>query len=149
MQNTSPYPTQEKSRYSIMNLLVTVIVIGMLGYFINYLVGHKSIAKAEPTATPTALSVSGIATTVATHAAGKRPCNAVNAECGDHSTWKEWPDVDRTTLGSPSGLYCQRVHMRHDTGAGYDMANASHTEIATWFSLTAQAKVDFLNSCNK
>lgn len=149
MQNTSPYPTQEKSRYSVLNLLATVLVIGMLAYFVNYMVGRKSVTKAEPVATATAISVSGIATTVATYTSGKHPCTAISDECGDKATWKEWTDVDRAALtsGASTVLDCTHVFKRNDTGAGYNMDGATHTQIATWFSLSKADRIAFLNDC--
>lgn len=75
------------------------------------------------------------------------PCTEINAVCGDHRTWREWPDVDHTA--GIEVLHCARVHHRYDTGAGYDMSDASHTEIAVWFTLDREGKLYFLHRCGK
>lgn len=149
MQNTTPFQPQ-KNRYSASNLIVTLIVALLLSYLAWRLISYtgKTEVKADPVPT-VAMSIKGLATTVATYTSGKHPCTAISDECGDKATWREWTDVDKSaiTSGASTVLDCARVFKRNDTGAGYNMDGATHTQIATWFSLSKADRIAFLNDC--
>lgn len=150
MQNATPFEPQ-KSRYSGGNLVITLIIAVLLAYLAWRLISYTGKPAAEPIAdsAPTAIGLPGIATTVATYTSGKHPCTAINEECGDKTTWRAWPDVDQAALASGANvvLNCAHVFVRYDTGAGYDMNSATHTQIAMWFSLSKSDRVSFLNDC--
>lgn len=91
------------------------------------------------------------AATTNMHAGTWAACTEVNSECGDHTLWSAWPDVDHNA--GLEVLHCARLHPGAGGRSRYEMDGpqglASHTEIAMWFSLSDTGKRLFAQSCGK
>lgn len=142
-------PFQQKPRFSTANKVLTLLAAIACAWLLWQVFGGRD-STTVPAAPPTAaITLPSLVEKFSSKLPSVQTCTAVTTECGDHTTWKDWKDVDHAALGSTTGLDCTRVHQRFDTGAGYDMADATHQEIATWFSLSIAAKIKFLRDCRQ
>lgn len=135
MQTSQTYQAEDPrgrlGNLLIMALLLTVAVLLSIWLF------HRIWPTTSPPTKPAAATQAFTA------------CTAISDECGDKATWRAWADVDKSALtdGALNVLDCTHVFKRYDTGAGYNMDGATHTQIAFWFGLSKADRIAFFNAC--